>query len=201
MASSLLRIERIERIRAELPELPDAKRARFVDEYQLTHYDADILAGSRELADYYDALVGATKAKPKLAANWVIGELSAALNRENIEIDASKVAPAALAELLDKIEDGTISGKIGKEVFEALWNGEGTVSAIISERGLEQISDAASIDALVAKIIAANPEQVEQYRAGKQQVIGFFVGQVMKASQGKANPQQVNAALRKMLDA
>ena len=191
--------ERIARVAAAMPELPQAKRERFMQQYGLPAYDADILASSRALADYYDALAAATKAKPKSAANWVIGELTAALNRENREIESSPVGPTELGALLDRIEDGTISGKIAKEIFEALWRGEGPVGKIIRERGLEQISDTASIDALVQKVIDANPEQVGQYRGGKTQVLGFLVGQVMKASQGKANPKQVNEALRRLL--
>jgi aspartyl-tRNA(Asn)/glutamyl-tRNA(Gln) amidotransferase subunit B len=151
------------------------------------------------LADYFEAVTKGTRATPKVAANWVMGELTGALNRAGLEIEATRVPAAALAALLDKIEAGTISGKIAKEVFEAMWNGEGSVDAIIEKRGLVQISDAASIDKLVAEILAANPAQVEQFRAGKQQVLGFLVGQVMKASRGKANPQQVNEALRKQL--
>jgi aspartyl-tRNA(Asn)/glutamyl-tRNA(Gln) amidotransferase subunit B len=182
-----------------MPELPQARRERFMERYALPAYDADILASSRDLADYYDALVPATKAKPKIAANWVIGELTAALNRENLEIQDSPVAPATLGALLDRLEDGTISGKIAKEIFEALWRGAGSVAEIIRERGLEQITDTASIDALVQSVLDANPEQVVQYRSGKTQVQGFLVGQVMKASQGKANPKQVNEALRRLL--
>jgi aspartyl-tRNA(Asn)/glutamyl-tRNA(Gln) amidotransferase subunit B len=128
-----------------------------------------------------------------------MGEVTGALNREGLAIGASRVSAPALAALLDKIEAGTISGKIAKEVFEAVWSGEGSVDEIIEKRGLTQISDSASIDKLVADVIAANPTQVEQFRAGKQQVLGFLVGQVMKASRGKANPQQVNEALRKQL--
>jgi aspartyl-tRNA(Asn)/glutamyl-tRNA(Gln) amidotransferase subunit B len=191
--------ERIARVEAGMPELPQAKRERFMREYALPAYDADILASSRALADYYDALVAATKAKPKIAANWVIGELTAALNREHREIEDSPVAAADLGALLDRIENGTISGKIAKEIFEALWQGAGPVERIIKERGLEQISDTASIDALVQTVLDANPEQAGQYRAGKTQVLGFLVGQVMKASQGKANPKQVNEALRRLL--
>jgi len=179
--------------------LPDAKHARFMHDYDLPAYDAGVLTAERRLADYFEAVASGTRATPKVAANWVMGELTAALNRASLEIDATHVPPAALAALLDKIEAGTISGKIAKEVFEALWNGEGSVDAIIEKRGLVQISDAASIDKLVANVIAANPAQVEQFRAGKEQVLGFLVGQVMKASRGKANPQQVNEALRKQL--
>jgi aspartyl-tRNA(Asn)/glutamyl-tRNA(Gln) amidotransferase subunit B len=186
-------------IEATLPELPDAKRERFIGAYGLSAYDAGVLTAQRALADYFETVAKATKATPKVAANWVQGEVTAALHRDSLEIDASKVSAAALASLLDKIADGTISGKIAKEVFEAVWAGEGTVDGIIEKRGLVQISDSASIDALVEQVLAANPAQAEQFRAGKQQVLGFLVGQVMKASKGKANPQQVNEALRKKL--
>ncbi len=193
----------VERVRAELPELPDAKRERFEREYALPAADAVQLTGALALADYYEAAVSATRAAPKAAANWVLGELSAALNRSGLAIEDSRVGPAALAALLDKIEDGTISGKIAKEVFEALWEAgaaEGdAVAEIIKGRGLEQITDAASIEQLVDEVVAANPAQVEQYRSGKTQVLGFLMGQVMKASRSKANPQQVNAILRKKL--
>jgi len=191
----------IESIRATLPELPDHKLKRFETQYGLPAYDAGVLTAQRALADYYEAVAGATRATPKVAANWVIGELTAALNRDGLEIGASRVSPTALAALLDRIADGSISGKIAKEVFEALWLGDGTVAEIIDKRGLTQISDSASIDALVDQVVAANPTQAEQFRAGKQQVLGFLVGQVMKASKGKANPQQVNEALRKKLGA
>jgi aspartyl-tRNA(Asn)/glutamyl-tRNA(Gln) amidotransferase subunit B len=128
-----------------------------------------------------------------------MGELTAALNRDGLEIGGSRIAPAMLAALLDKIAAGTISGKIAKEVFEAVWAGEGSVDEVIDQRGLVQISDTASIDALADQVISANPVQVEQYRSGKTQVLGFLVGQVMKASGGKANPQQVNEALRRKI--
>ena len=191
----------IDEIAATLPELPDARRERFSREYDLSAYDAGVLTAQRALADFFEATARATKAAPKVAANWVMGELASALNREGLDIGASRITAPALAELLDKIDDGTLSGKLGKQVFEALWNGEGSVGEIIDKRGLVQISDAASIDALVDDVLAANAGQVEQYRAGKTQVLGFFVGQVMKASRGKANPQQVNEALRRKLDA
>jgi aspartyl-tRNA(Asn)/glutamyl-tRNA(Gln) amidotransferase subunit B len=191
--------ELVAQVRASLPELPDAKRERFMRDYALPAYDAQVLTAERALADYFEAVAGQTKAAPKVAANWVMGELTGALNREGLEVGAARVAAPALASLLDKIAAGTISGKIAKEIFEALWGGEGSVDEIIDKRGLTQISDSASIDKLVADVIAANPAQVEQLRAGKQQVLGFLVGQVMKASRGKANPQQVNAALRKQL--
>jgi aspartyl-tRNA(Asn)/glutamyl-tRNA(Gln) amidotransferase subunit B len=186
-------------VRATLPELPDAKRERFMREYALPAYDAGVLTAERALAEYFEAVAKATKAAPKIAANWIMGELTAALNRDGVEIAAARVPAAALTELLDKLAAGTISGKIAKEVFEALWTGEGSVDEIIEKRGLTQISDSSLIDKIVAEVIAANPAQVEQFRAGKQQVLGFLVGQVMKVSRGKANPQQVNEALRKQL--
>jgi aspartyl-tRNA(Asn)/glutamyl-tRNA(Gln) amidotransferase subunit B len=189
----------IESIRATLPELPDAKRERFARDYGLSAYDAGVLTAQRTLADYFEAVAKGTRAAPKVAANWVMGDLTGALNRAGLEIDDSRITAPALTALLDKLADGTVSGKLAKEVFEALWNGEGSVEEIIAKRGLVQISDAASIDALVAEVIAANPAQVEQYRSGKTQVLGFLVGQVMKASRGKANPQQVNDALRRQL--
>jgi aspartyl-tRNA(Asn)/glutamyl-tRNA(Gln) amidotransferase subunit B len=191
----------IERARAELPELPDAKRERFERDYALPAADAGVLTAQRPLADYYEAVARATRAQPKSAANWVLGELTAALNRSGASIEETRVAPETLAALLDKLEDGTISGKIAKEIFETLWNEGGDVESIIQSRGLTQITDAASIEALVDEAIAAYPAQVEQYRAGKTQVLGFLVGQVMKASRGKANPQQVNAILRTKLGA
>ncbi|HET7607112.1 MAG TPA: Asp-tRNA(Asn)/Glu-tRNA(Gln) amidotransferase subunit GatB, partial [Gammaproteobacteria bacterium] len=189
----------VEEVRASLPELPDFKRERFMRDYALPAYDAQVLTVERALADYFETVAKSTKAAPKIAANWVMGELTGALNREGLDVGAARVSAAALASLLDKLAAGTISGKIAKDVFEAVWRGEGSVDSIIEKRGLTQISDSASIDKLVADVIAANPAQVEQFRAGKQQVLGFLVGQVMKASRGKANPQQVNEALRKQL--
>ena len=186
-------------VRASLPELPDAKRERFMHDYALPAYDASVLTAERPVADYFETVAKATRATAKIAANWVMGDLTGALNRAGLAIVDTRVSAATLAALLDKIAAGTISGKIAKEVFEAAWNGEGTVEEIIEKRGLVQISDSASIDKLVAEVIAANPAQVEQFRAGKQQVLGFLVGQVMKASRGKANPQQVNDALRSKL--
>ncbi len=185
--------------RDALPELPDDKRERFMSEYGLGDYDAGVLTSQRELADYFEEVARNTQASAKVAANWVTGELIGALNREGLGVEESQVSAPTLSALLDRLAEGTISGKIAKEVFEAAWNGEGDVDGIIEDRGLEQITDTASIEKLVDEVIAANPEQVQQYREGKTQVIGFFVGQVMKASQGKANPQQVNALLREKL--
>jgi aspartyl-tRNA(Asn)/glutamyl-tRNA(Gln) amidotransferase subunit B len=190
----------IESIRHSLPELPDQKAQRFATEYGLNTQDVGVLTAQRELADYFESTVKRGSAKAKLVANWIIGELTGALNRENLDIADSPLSPESLAKLLDRIEDGTISGKIAKEVFDAIWSGDGDADAIIRDRGLEQITDAASIAAIVEEVIAAHAEQVRQYRAGKTQVLGFFVGQVMKASRGKANPQQVNELLRERLD-
>jgi aspartyl-tRNA(Asn)/glutamyl-tRNA(Gln) amidotransferase subunit B len=189
----------IEEVRATLPELPEARRERFEREYGLPAYDAAILTGSRELADYYEAVVRALGGEPKVAANWVMGELAGALNRDGLEIGASRIAAGALAGLIRRILDGTISGKIAKEVFEAMWAGEGSADEIIAARGLEQITDASAIEALVDEVIAANPKQLAQYRAGKAALFGYFVGQAMKASGGKANPQQLNALLKAKL--
>jgi aspartyl-tRNA(Asn)/glutamyl-tRNA(Gln) amidotransferase subunit B len=170
-------------------------------DHGLSAYDADVLTSSRELGDYYDAVAKSTRAGAKVAANWVMGEVTAALNRDRLDVAAAKVSPAALGSLLDRIADGTISGKIAKEIFEAMWSGGGDADVIIKGRGLEQISNTESIEKLVADVLAANPEQVAQFRAGKAQVLGYLVGQVMKASGGKANPQQVNKILRTKLGA
>lgn len=189
----------IENLRASLPELPDAKERRFVEQYHLRADDAGILTMSRALADYFEAVAAATGAAAQLVANWVLGDLSAALNRDGIDIESSRVAAADLAGLLDRIDDGTISGKIAKEVFDAMWVGEGTAQTIIEARGLRQITDSAAIEAVVARVIAANPVQAAEYRSGKDKLIGFFVGQVMKETGGKANPGQVNAILKDKL--
>jgi aspartyl-tRNA(Asn)/glutamyl-tRNA(Gln) amidotransferase subunit B len=189
----------IDEVRAEMPELPDAKSARFQADHGLSAYDAGVLTGSRELADYFEAVV-AESGDAKLAANWVMGELSGALNKAGLEITESPVDATTLAGLLVRIRDETISGKIAKEVFEAIWQGEGDADTVIDARGLRQVTDSAAIEAMVDEVIAANPGQLEQYRAGKTKLMGFFVGQVMKASGGKANPQQVNEILKQRLD-
>jgi len=191
--------ELVESLRASLPELPDAKRARFMAEHQLSVYDAGVLTAHKAVADYYEAVLAAAPDQAKLAANWVMGELTAALNKDDLEIGESPVAPQQLAELLNRINDKTISGTIAKQVFEALWNQEGSVGEIIDARGLRQITDEGAIEALVDEVVAANPGQLAEYRAGKEKLLGFFVGQVMKASRGKANPAQVNALLKKKL--
>ncbi len=189
----------INEVRAELPELPDVRRARFVADYGLPNYDAGVLTASRELADFFEA-VAAGCDDAKLAANWVMGDFAGALNRDSLDLATSPVDAEALSGLLRRILDDTISGKIAKEVFEAMWQGEGDADTIISDRGLTQVTDASEIEALVDAAIAGNPQQLEQYRAGKTKLMGFFVGQVMKASGGKANPQQVNEILRRRLD-
>jgi aspartyl-tRNA(Asn)/glutamyl-tRNA(Gln) amidotransferase subunit B len=189
----------IESARAALPELPDAKKQRFVKHYGLNAYDAGVLTASRELADYYETVAAALGGDAKLCANWVMGDLAAFLNKENKDIAASPVSAEQLAGMLRRIQDQTISGKLAKEVFEALWNGEGDADAIIAKRGLRQITDMSAIEKVIDEVIAANPEQLAQYRAGKDKLLGFFVGQVMKVSKGKANPQQVNDLLLKKL--
>ncbi|BBL69869.1 Asp-tRNA(Asn)/Glu-tRNA(Gln) amidotransferase subunit GatB [Methylogaea oryzae] len=188
-----------EKVRATLPELPDAKRERFQQQYGLNAYDAGVLTAGRDLADYYEAVVKAAGCDPKLCANWVMGELSARLNEGNLEIGQSKVTAAQLAGMLQRISDDTISGKIAKDVFEALWSEGGTADEIIEKKGLKQITDTGAIEAIIDGIIAANPEQLAQYKAGKDKLFGFFVGQAMKATQGKANPAQLNDLLKKKL--
>ncbi len=182
-----------------MPELPDQKRQRFQEQYDLSGYDAGVLVSSRELADYYERVVAAAGGEPKLCANWVNGELAAALNRENLSVEDSPVGPEALAQLLERIHDQTISGKIGKQIFDSMWAGEGSPDEIIERRGLRQISDTGALEALIEKIVEANPKQVEQYRAGREKLLGFFVGAVMKETGGKANPRQLNELLRKRL--
>jgi aspartyl-tRNA(Asn)/glutamyl-tRNA(Gln) amidotransferase subunit B len=189
----------IDSVRASLPELPDAKRARFMSDFGLSAYDAGVLTSTRELAAYFEEVVSRLGRNPKLAANWVMSEVLGALNREGKEINASPVDPAKLAGLLKRIEDKTISGKIAKEVFEAMWSGEGDADAVIEKRGLKQITDTSAIESIVDEVIASNPQQLAQYRAGKDKLLGFFVGQVMKASKGKANPAQVNEILKSKL--
>jgi aspartyl-tRNA(Asn)/glutamyl-tRNA(Gln) amidotransferase subunit B len=191
----------IESVRAELPELPDAKKARFVHDFGLSNYDAAVLTSTRELATYYEDTVRHLGGNPKLAANWVMGELAAGLNREGKDISASPVSPAELAGLLKRIADNSISSKIAKEVFEAMWAGQGDADQIIEKRGLKQITDTSEIEAIIDEVLTRNPQQLTQYRIGKEKLFGFFVGQAMKASRGKANPQQVNEILKRKLRA
>ncbi len=190
----------IESVRASLPELPDAKAARFAADYSLSAYDAGVLASSRELAAFFEATVAAVgEAHAKLAANWIMGDFSAFLNRDNLELDASPVDPAKLAGLLTRIADNTISGKIAKDVFEIMWTERSSADAVIEARGLKQITDTGAIEKAIDDCMAANPKQLADYRAGKDKLFGFFVGQVMKATAGKANPAQLNELLKKKL--
>jgi len=190
----------IEAVRATLPELPDQKAARFAKDFALSAYDAGVLSASRELGAYFEAVIaGLGASHAKLAANWVMGELSSALNRDNIDIANSKVNPRALTGLLKRIVDETISGKIAKEVFEAMWSEGKAADAIIEAKGLRQITDSSAIEGVIDSVIAANPKQLADYRSGKDKLFGFFVGQVMKATGGKANPAQLNELLKTKL--
>jgi aspartyl-tRNA(Asn)/glutamyl-tRNA(Gln) amidotransferase subunit B len=189
----------IDTVRESLPELPDAKRQRFVDQYSLKDSDAEILTVGRALAGYFERVAEGSVAKPQLAANWIIGDLSGRLNKDGLDIEESLISADALAKLLDRIADNTISGKIAKEVFEAMWSGEGGADDIIDAKGLKQITDSSAIERIVDAVIAAHPGQAADYRAGKEKLLGFFVGQVMKETGGKANPGQVNQILKARL--
>jgi len=189
----------IEQIRAGLPELPDEKAARFVREFGLSDYDAGVLTASREIAAYYESVVASLGGEAKLAANWVMGDLSGFLNRDGLEIGQSRVDAAGLSGLLRRIVDETISGKIAKEVLEAMWEAGRSADEIIEAKGLKQITDSAAIESVIAEVMAASPKQLADFRAGKDKLFGFFVGQVMKATAGKANPAQVNELLKKLL--
>ncbi len=189
----------IESVRATLPELPDQKAARFASAYGLSAYDAGVLTASRELADYYEAVARAVPQEPKLAANWVMGELAASLNKENLEVGGSRMPPERLAALLARIADQTISGKIAKEVFEAMWSGGASADEVIEAKGLRQITDSSAIERVIDEVMAKNPGQLAQFRSGKDKLFGFFVGQVMKSTGGKANPAQLNELLRRKL--
>jgi len=188
----------IARAREDLPELPWARQARYVTAFGLAVADAEALAQDRAVADYFEALAGAS-GDARAAANWLNGEVFAALNRVGATIDASPVAPAALGLLISRVHDGTLSGSMAKQVFEAMWNGEGSADDIIEARGLKQVNDAGELAVLIDVVIADSPQQLAQYRAGKDKLFGYFVGQVMKQSQGKANPQQVNDLLKEKL--
>ena len=170
-----------------------------MDEYGLSDYDAEVLTAGRAISDYYDTV--AKQSDAKLAANWVMGNLSGALNKADLDIKDSPVTADMMAGMLKRIADNTISGKIAKDVFEAMWAGEGDADTIIESKGLKQITDTGAIESMIDEIIANNPSQVEEFRAGKEKILGFFVGQVMKASKGKANPGQVNQLLRDKLKA
>ncbi len=188
----------IAEIRARLPELPDAKKARFCAEYKLGEYDAGVLVSSRELAEYFE-IVASGSGDPKLAANWVTGELQGLLNKHNLEVSDSPIQADRLGTLIARIKDETISGKIAKTIFETMLEDSSGVDAIIESKGLKQVTDSFAIEKIVDEVIASNPNQVQQYKEGKQQVIGFLVGQAMKLSQRKANPGQVNVLLKEKL--
>lgn len=187
------------RVRAEMPELPQALQARLISDYQLSAYDANTLTASRALADYYLATVAAG-AEPKQAANWVMGALSAKLNAEEKAVADSPVSASQLAALLKRIADNTLSNNAAKQVFEGLWAGEGEVDAIIEAKGLKQVSDSGAIEAIIQEVLAANQAMVDEFKSGKEKAFNALVGQCMKASKGKANPAQVNALLKKLLE-
>jgi aspartyl-tRNA(Asn)/glutamyl-tRNA(Gln) amidotransferase subunit B len=190
----------ISTVKADMPELPEAMKARFEAQYGLAHYDANALTSSRSTADYFVATVDAG-CDAKLAANWVMGSVSAKLNAEDKDISASPISPTALASLIKRIQDGTISNNAAKQVFEAMWAGEGDADSIIESKGLKQVSDSGAIEAIVDEVLAANAAMVEEFKAGKEKAFNALVGQAMKASKGKANPAQVNEILKKKLGA
>lgn len=191
--------QQIEAVRSQLPELPQQKCERFIDSYGLSAYDAAVLVSSRAMADYFETVVKFSEQQPKLSSNWVTVELAAALNKFDMEITECPITAEQLGTLVKRIADNTISGKIAKTIFEALWKKEGDVDDIIEKQGLKQVSDTASIEALIDEIIAANPQQLADYRSGKDKLFGYFVGQAMKVSGGKINPQLLNELLKKKL--
>ena len=188
----------IEEIRAAMPELPEARRSRFTGELGLSDYDADLLTAERARADYFESAAAGRDAKQ--AANWVAGELLGRLNREGLEIEAAPIPAARLGELVDLVGDGTLSGRMGREVFEAMWETGKPAAAIVEERGLKQISDTGALEGLVDELLACEADKAAEYRAGRTKLLGFFIGQVMKATGGKANPKVVNELLRSKLE-
>lgn len=192
--------EMVEDIRQNMPELPTAKRDRFVNQYRITPYDADVLIDNPEMAFYFEkVVVEHGSVEPKLAANWLLGDVSGALNKEGIPIINCPVSIEQFALLLKRISDNTISGKIAKTVFEHLWNGEGSVDEIIDQKGLKQVTDSTALESIIDEVIKNSPEELAAYKAGKTKLFGYFVGEVMKASKGKANPQQTNELLKTKL--
>jgi aspartyl-tRNA(Asn)/glutamyl-tRNA(Gln) amidotransferase subunit B len=204
----------IEQVKKELPELPQQMRSRFEHDYGLSMYDALALTADRDISEYYEAVAGKLSSDPKLCANWVMGEVSAYLNNEGKSFDVCPLSPAQLAQLLLRIKDGTISGKIAKDVFRQMWEqasaesiswknrkevNESLADRIIESQGLRQISDSSALEKLVQEVLTANPKSVEEFKAGKEKAFNALVGQVMKAARGKANPAQVNEILRKKL--
>ena len=193
--------EWLESVHAALPELPQARREWYMSRHGLSAYDAGVLTQSREMSEFYDRLVGALAGAHKLAASWVLGEFSAALNRSGIGVEQSPIGAERLAGLLRRIQDGTISGRTAKEVFDAMWDGSMEADAIIGMKGLKQISDAGELERIIDDILERNPAQVAEYRAGKEKAFNFFIGQVMKATRGKGNPAAINAILKRKLGA
>ena len=191
--------ERIEQIKAAMPELPEARRQRYIDQLGLSAYDANLLSSDIDTANYFEAVLTVAPAQAKLAANWILVELNALLNKHNLGIAASAIQPAQLAQLIQRISDGTISGKIAKNLFTQLWEQGGDVDQLIEAGGLKQVSDSGELNKIIDAVIAAHPQQLADYRSGKDRLFGFFVGQVMKQSRGKANPQQVNQLLKAKL--
>lgn len=189
----------LDEMRASMPELPDAKQKRFVEKYQLNVEDARQLTVSKELANYFEEVVKHSGQQTKLAANWILGEVTAALNNASIVIEQCPIEAERLSQLIARIADNTISGKIAKEVFQEMWNSHVTADQIIEQKGLQQISDVGELEAIVSQVVNDNPKQVEQYLSGKDKVFGFFVGKVMQATKGKANPKQVNELLKSKL--
>ena len=189
----------INAVRDGLPELPQQKKQRFINDFGLSAYDASIIVANQDMAVYFESVTQETEAPAKLAANWVMGELSAALNKNDVDISDSPISAKALAQLINRIADNTISGKIAKTVFEHMWDSKENADTIIEQQGLKQVTDSGAIEAIVDAVITNNPNQLEQYRSGKDKLFGFFVGQVMKESKGKANPAQVNELLKKKL--
>ena len=188
----------VESVINDMPEMPNEKKERFVSKFSLSNYDADLLAADKGIANYFEEVVKISDS-PKLSANWIMGELSALLNNENLNIRDSKVSSDKLGQLILRIEDGTISGKIAKDIFEKMWVSGKEVDIIIKDEDLEQVTDDDEIESMIDEVIANNPQQLEQYKSGKDRLFGFFVGQVMQASQGKANPKQVNEILKSKL--
>jgi aspartyl-tRNA(Asn)/glutamyl-tRNA(Gln) amidotransferase subunit B len=186
-------------IKAQLPELPLEKKVRFIKKLGLSEYDADVLTSQKSLADYFEIMLKGNESNAKLCANWVMGELSASLNKNQIEIEKSPVSAQDLSLLITRIGDDTISGKIAKDVFKAMWDGEGGADEIIDAKGLKQMTDTGAIEQIVDEIIENNAPQVAQFKSGNEKILGFFVGQAMKATQGKANPKLLNELLRSKL--
>ena len=192
--------ETIEVLKQSLPELPAEKKQRFIAEFDLKSYDADVLTAQKELADFFEATIKVAGGHAKICANWIQGEFSAALNKTHVSLSDCPITPELLGHLIKRIADNTISNKIAKTVFSAMWEGEGSADEIIANKGLKQVTDSGAIEKVIDDIIANNPNQTEQYRGGKEKLFGFFVGQTMKAMQGKANPQQVNDILKSKLN-